>query len=124
MKSSEVLKKARALLLEKGWCKGELARNKYRHKVDPTSPNATRFCSFGAIHNILGIKDTHLLMDSRVRHVSTYLSDSLPENYYSLLVFNDNSTTSIKDIDALFTRAIKLAKKSEKQSKKSAVSCQ
>lgn len=114
MKASTVLKKARTLIKESGWTKGENARNKYRHKVAPTSPSAVKFCAYGAIHNVLGVKDTY--NNSRtheVLDVGRYLSLTVPANrdtwFSSVDEYNDRDATTFEDVDRWFKNAIKLA---------------
>lgn|ERR1700745_1030365 len=128
MKTSTILKKAKSVLIEKGWTKGELARNKYRHKVDPTSPSAVKFCAYGAIHNVLGAPDADYPNDgvSKVEEVARYLKMVLPEQPRSVEFdpswfcrptlddYNDSDETTLKDMIVLFNQAIKLAKQDEK----------
>lgn len=117
MKPSTVLRKARKVLQTRGWTKGELARNKYRHKVDPTSPSAVKFCAYGAIYNVLGIKDINKYSKTaeteQILEVAQFLSQSIsiPAGYWwlSLDDYNDDDQTTAKNIDLLFERAIKLA---------------
>lgn len=115
MKASTVLKKARTLIARTGHLKGEMARNKYRHKVDPTSPSAVKFCAFGALHNVLSVSRSGC--DGGVYVISRYLRDAIPENgvdgYYGYTVdqYNDRKSTTPLDVDIWFARAIALAKK-------------
>jgi hypothetical protein len=124
MKASTVLKKARKVLKTKGWTKGELARNKWRHKVDPTNPNAVRFCAYGAIYHVLGVKDTDFGTKEydhsehiKVNRVSRYLSATTPLNdmgwQTGVDTFNDRDATKFEDVDAWFKRAIRLAEKDD-----------
>lgn len=114
MKASTILKKARKLIKETGHTKGELARNKYRHKVDPTSPSAVRFCAYGALHQVMGINDFNAWNPNRhlIEDVSKYLMDTIPNGTWwsSIDVYNDKETTTPEDVDKWYTRAIKLAK--------------
>lgn len=123
MKDSTILKKARKLIADKGHCKGELARNKYRHKVDPTSLSAVRFCAFGAIYNVLGIPDDPGVTCwnnegmRRVNDVSRWLKDEIPYieglSFVTVDDYNDLDETTPKDVDNWFARAIKRAKNTE-----------
>lgn len=119
MKASTVLSKARTLIATSGHTKGELARNKYRHKVDPTSHSAVKFCAFGAIQNVLGVPDKGRATDGtrEVERVSWYLGQAIPSdngisrNWWCVDDYNDLKTVTLKDVDKWFSRAIKIAKK-------------
>lgn len=116
MKTSTVLKKARSVLVQKGWCQESLAKNRYRHDVDPTNPNAVKFCAYGAIHHVLGLKDNQFFTNEVAVKAERYLKDALPTDvlwYSSVTLYNDRSSTTIQDVDSWFKRAIKLAKKDE-----------
>lgn len=114
MSASAVLKKARKLIAETGHTKGEMARNKYRHAVDATNPNAVRFCVYGAIHNVMGVKDTDY--NAGIPVVAQYLRQAVPADwsdgwgYRTIDGYNDRATTTPKDVDEWFAKAIKLAK--------------
>lgn len=124
MKTSKVLEKALKLLTEKGWCQGEHARNKYSHQISPTHQNAVRYCSYGAIYSVLNINPKangpYQQEPEEVIKVADYLKQAIPVDKYqwgfspALVNFNDANGTKIEDIQALFTRAIQLAKKDEK----------
>lgn len=119
MKASTVLSKARKLIATTGHTKGELARNKYRHKVDPTNPNAVKFCAFGAIQNVLGVPDKGRVTDGtrEVEKISWYLGKAIPadngisRNWWSVDDYNDHKNVTPSDVDKWFNRAIKIAKK-------------
>lgn len=122
MKASTVLSKARKLIATSGHTKGELARNKYRHAVDPTSKNAVKFCAYGAIQNVMGVKDSPSMNPDlqKVTEISRFLGSSIPAGYgsgwWSVDEYNDRAGVTPKDIDNWFRRAITLAKRSEKAS--------
>lgn len=119
MKASVALSKARKLIKTSGHCKGELARNKYRHKVDPTSPSAVRFCAFGALQNVLGVPDKGRATTGtrEVERISWYLGEAIPAsagfscNWWSVDDYNDRNEITPKDVDKWFSRAIKIAQK-------------
>lgn len=120
MKASTVLRKARKLIATTGHTKGELARNKYRHRVDPTNPNAVKFCAFGAIQNVLDIPDKHSPCNSddhtKIQNISGYLAQAIPVGYgysrwWSVDDYNDLKELTPSDVDKWFGRAIKIAKK-------------
>lgn len=116
MKASAILRNARSVLANNGWCQGALARNKYRHEVDPTSKSAAKFCAFGAVHAAAGVK-ADASWDNEFDQACGFLRDALPDEYAywrSVDSFNDKKTTKKDDVLDLFDRAIKLAKKDEK----------
>ena len=45
----EILRRARALLADGGWCQGAVARNKNGRLTISTLPEAVRWCAVGAI---------------------------------------------------------------------------
>lgn len=119
MKVSTVLRKSRTLLVEQGWTKGELARNKYRHKVDPTSPSAVKFCAQGAIHNVLGVSDDWRPSEGskQVSAAMDCLMLAAPAGFgwpYTVDDYNDADETTLEDIKDWFVRAIVLAKQDSK----------
>lgn len=123
MKASTCLKKARKLIATTGHCKGGLARNKYRHKVDPTSKSAVKFCVLGALSNVLGVPDTIYSKNvegiQNIQNISEHLTKTIPEHFSSRIGwwsnedYNDNPNTTPEDIDNWLKRAIKSAKRSE-----------
>ena len=120
MKASAVLKKARKVLKEKGWCKGALARNKYRHQVDPTSGSAVKFCAFGALHHVMNIPNNKTGWEDydKITEISAYLRLAIPHNSnvwscWTIDSYNDHPNITAEDIDRWFADAIKLAKHSE-----------
>lgn len=120
MKASTVLSKARKLIATTGHTKGELARNKYRHAVDPTSPSAIKFCAYGAIQHVMGVKDSPTMNPElkKVTEVSRFLGSTIPvgfgSGWWSVDEYNDRDEVTTKDIDNWFRRAITVAKRSEK----------
>lgn len=117
MKASTVLRKARKLIATSGHTKGELARNKYRHAVDPTSPSAVKFCAYGAIQNVLGVpKKNNNAEFKQVQDISSYLAKAIPttngsQPWWTVDHYNDLKNLTPKDVDRWFGRAIVLAKK-------------
>lgn len=47
--AKRLLRKARKLLIDKGWTTKHFARDKYSHACEPTSKRACRFCILGAV---------------------------------------------------------------------------
>lgn len=116
MKSSEILTKARRLLKKTGHTKGTMARNKYRHQVDPTSPSAVKFCAYGLVYNVLGLKRHSLLDDEAskaVGKVLDYLHNTVPvgiqQTWSSVIRYNDDRATTPNDVDQWLFKAIQLA---------------
>lgn len=121
MKTSTVLKKALNVLEGDGtrprWTRDAMARNKYRHSVRPTNPNAVKFCAYGAVCNVLGENAEDRISDE-FRSAESYLRSELPTsatewgNWFgrSIDAFNDRDETSFEDVRGLFKRAIKAAK--------------
>ena len=97
MKPSTVLTKAKKLI-EKGWCKGPMAKNARGEAVGPRSKAACQWCSFGAI----------LAVDYGVGRLGAedYLSRACGRSF---ILFNE-SQTSKRPVLRAFDRAIALAK--------------
>lgn len=121
-KTSTVLKNARDLMITSGWTKGALARNKYRHAVDPSSPSAVKFCAYGALNHVLGLRGDdpdskeHIAALNRLETVLKEQKDSGSPGFYNWLdSYNDAKTTTLKDIESLFNLAIREAKREEKK---------
>lgn len=122
MKTSTVLKKALNVLEGDGsrpaWTKNTMSRNKYRHSVRPTNPNAVKFCAYGAVCRVLG-ENAEDAISPEYRAAESYLKSELPApsssewgSWFgrSLDAFNDRDTTKFEDVRQLFKRAIKAAK--------------
>ena len=119
MKTSTVLKKALKVLEGDGsrpaWTKGTMARNKYRHEIRVTNPNAVKFCAYGAVGRVLN-ENANDAISNEFRSAESYLRSEVPIDsnfsYWGRSVdgFNDQDNTSFEDVRALFKRAIKAAK--------------
>lgn len=114
MNDSTVLRKARKLIATTGHTKGTFARNKYRHRVDPTSPSAVKFCVLGAIHNVLGVKADaiHGSDYPRIGIISDHLHATATYRY-GIVPLNDHMDTTPNDVDAWFVKAIRHARRLE-----------
>lgn len=120
MKTSTVLKKALKVLEGDGtrprWTKGELARNKYRHEIRVTNPNAVKFCAVGAVSRVLGVnanEDSTPELEAATRYLRAEVPTDTNSNYWwnsSVDSFNDRESTRFSDIRDLYKRAIKAAK--------------
>lgn len=120
MKTSTVLKKALNILEGDGvrpaWTRDVLARNKYRHEIRVTNPNAVKFCAVGAVSRVLGVnaaEDSSEELDQAVRYLKSEVPID-PNNTYwwnhSVDRFNDQDSTKFSDVRNLFKRAIKAAR--------------
>lgn len=120
MKTSTVLKRALKVLEGDGprpaWTKDTLARNKYRHEVRVTNPNAVKFCAIGAVSRVLGVNAAEE-NSPQLEDAIGYLRSEVPVNPNSwspwdtwIDTFNDREDTKFEDIRQLFKRAIKAAK--------------
>lgn len=107
MKASTILIKARKLLNSTGHTKGVLARNKYRHKVDPTSPSAVKFCAYGALRKVLDLKNGERNIQDEL--VTKYLYRTVPNYTWGVARYNDADSTTPEDVENWFNRAIGLA---------------
>jgi len=100
----EVLVKARELV-EKGWTKGAMARNKYRHRVQFDSLCAVKFCAIGAISR--SAKDRP--SDQEKLDISARKAIRKINELDSISVFNDSDDTTKADVLAAFDKAIAYA---------------
>lgn len=57
MTPEQALIAAADLIDEKGWTKGTYARNERGRRVDPTDKSATCFCLYGALRNVMRVRD-------------------------------------------------------------------
>lgn len=112
MKTSTVLKKAKALLETKGWTKGHLAEDKDGVPTHSLSTRATCFCAIGAIERACGREPFNALA---VGPAIDALTDVLPSSYAEPADYNDAPRRTKAQVLALFDRAIKLAEELEKQ---------
>ncbi len=108
MKTSTLLKKSLNLLEENGWTKGPLARNKYRHEVKANSHSAVKFCSLGAICNVLGIDGDSVYGNNDLDNATSALNEAT--TYWSIVGLNELEDTKFKDVQKVFKKAIKNAK--------------
>jgi hypothetical protein len=90
--TTQLLIKAREVLVTNGWCTGHLVDKKGRH------------CAMGAIQCAMGY-NKNLQGLAYGSETETRLADALPRGYWSVPMFN-NDQTSVKPILELFDRAI------------------
>jgi hypothetical protein len=99
MSPLEDLKAARELISDPSrWTQGAAARNDAGNETNSTSPDATCFCSLGAITKVVGAPG------ERRRVVKNLLREGLPEGHSYIAVFNDTHTH--EEVLAVFDRAI------------------
>lgn len=97
------LKRARKLV-EKGWTRGALARDRQGREIHVDSKRACRVCSMGALERAL--KPTELTYGRAFEA----LVECLPANYLNVADFNDSCATKRPVLEA-FDRAIELSRK-------------
>ena len=106
MKTSEILRQARALIKDKKhWTTGYYAKTRWLNRfVSPTSPRAYRFCALGALKHIGStIEDRS----------SYYLYEAALELFNSSVLYINDVREDHKAILAMYARAIELAEKNE-----------
>lgn len=93
----------------KRWTKGASARNKYRHRVSPTSPSAVKWCLEGAVNR--SSAGAPSVASRRAFWVRRYLIEATPVRPWlcGIAWFNDDPETTHADVLALIDRAIDLA---------------
>lgn len=94
----EVLKEARRLLVEKGWCQGAYARNVFGKAALHWDERADSFCAKGAVYRVTGLSDAGPAMK--------LLESCLPSGHDAIAPFNDQVGRNRDDVVDLFDRAI------------------
>jgi len=105
--AKEILKGARALLVEKGWTQGALARDPAGAAVSPYAPEAMCFCVEGAL--LRATVDLWPDGEATRRALDihdAYLMPRVPSGYGGAFVLNDASDT-VDPILELLDKAIK-----------------
>lgn len=99
MTTLEILKAAREKIAdEKNWMQREFAQDGNARGIEPTSPEACKWCALGAIRAICETQSIWDAMDA--------LRKGFPGGYrdYSIAMFNDSHTHP--EVLAVFDRAI------------------
>lgn len=114
MKTSTVLEKAKAVLVEKGWTQQAFARDERNRHSPIHSPEATCFCTLGALELVTG----HMARSTEhAVRAQTALERTLLKRVFGddspIQTFNDDENTTKEDVLAWFDRAIELAKERE-----------
>lgn len=109
-----MLQRIRATI-EKGWCRGELARDKKWAKVDITSPEACTWCAEGAIA-LECMRERSAVWNKYCDAVCLALRPFIPDIFKNrgLFRYNDSTTTTKEDILALFDKAINQLEQDQK----------
>lgn len=113
MKTSEYLKAARAVIdRPEKWTKKTMARDSHRRPVPPSSAEAVRFCSVGALEKTMLRRETSSTVDGEARILLT-LAVCVLTNTQSVVWFNDNRRTKHEDVMEVFDAAIQFAQAGE-----------
>lgn len=121
IRARELLQGARDLLDKKGWTQGVMARDEKGAEVPFTSPEASCYCAFGALHVTRISRFGH--DPSKAEHAKRYLLRAVPEGvpgtspgleedpFAAIVFYNDRLLRSKKQALAWFDKAIALSEK-------------
>ena len=116
MSAVELLRYGAAFIRDKGYTKGTLARDQHGTAVSAESSQATCYCTLGAVDAARFKRSASWVWVCEAKHL---LLRSLPVMSYGTLSpiaeFNDFPDTTVKDVLALYDRAIALAEKEEQE---------
>lgn len=113
-------------LIEKGWARGASARLKNGMRAHIDDDSATNFCAVGAIRRTLQSRGEPCLPPARgnaydpvlpsVRHLAKAILGSEPDesdktlnSFSAVILFNDKTAGSKRDVIKMFERAIEAA---------------
>ena len=99
-----VMERTKELLVEKGWTKGALARNRLGHAIGEMDPEAVEYCIVGA--HLKASRDIGL----RFSPIGTLINDCTPGG--DVVEFNNAEETTLDDILGLLDKGIAKAKES------------
>ncbi len=100
MELLEGLKKARAVLTEIGWAQGYYAYDARGTACEGFDRDACKFCAVGALQRAVGPGELLMLAHDA-------LEESIPlPGYCSVAQYNDDPSTTLVDVLALYDRAI------------------
>lgn len=95
----DVLKEARALIADKGWCQGVYARNANGNATDLHGRHAAAFCAEGAMFCAAG--------EGFAENALSFFADAIPSGYRrGYLSWNDEPGRTKEEVLAAFDRAI------------------
>lgn len=113
MNTLERLKGAKARI-EKGWTKGDFAKDKDGWSVSAVDETATCFCTIGALRAEFGHEKVRQVGYRKVKRLiqkyaeATEVGQELEYEYgFSIAGFNDHPRTTKEDVLAVFDAAIK-----------------
>lgn len=103
-----MLRGARRLLAENGWCQHTLATDG-RYSVDVHSPKARCYCAVGALWAMIppDIDSANWHARKAVCNAASFIRDKVL--FMSLVDWNDESTRSKYDVIEVFDKAISIA---------------
>jgi hypothetical protein len=105
---ADILRYARSLLVEKGWCKGAYARDEAG--IPSTLGTGISFCAGGAHwKSLMKYNIRRLSAEGHLTSSFYLLDEATPRNYVSISDFNDAPETTLDDVLALYDRAIAAA---------------
>lgn len=114
MRTSEILKEAKALLTEETWTKGETARNPAGRAVEPASAEAKCFCAVGALERIAATHGVSIAArPSILGTVQSTVVDYTDGYFCCVADLNDDPETELSHIHEVFDLAIKKAEEEE-----------
>lgn len=102
-KNIKVLKAARDLLVNKGWCQRNYARDANGFPADLNSPHACSFCMVGALLVATNFKSIQLDDDHPLIQI---LVSKIPTEYSDIPDFNDDESRTKDEVIAVFDAAI------------------
>ena len=101
--------KAYELLLQTGWCQGDYARNENHADVSPDNPNASEFCTVGALQRVYGVNKNQYV--AAVRKVEAAIRKQSPDGFpylageQVLVKWNDELKRTRPEVVALLREA-------------------
>ena len=99
----QVLREARRLIADMGWCRGHFALNAAGLDVNECDPDARAFCSSGAIWRAADADNRKFVAAKSLLLAAIHPS--------TLVGFNDDPGRTREEVIAAFDRAIALAEK-------------
>jgi hypothetical protein len=117
MKPSEILKKARDLIINKGWTQGEYARDGGKVPVSYDSKWAESFCALGSLYSVIdeaqgGIGTIHFLAPFQPLcspHSSIHYLQTVIGHDFTIVHWNDMPGRTKEQVIDAFDEAIELA---------------
>lgn len=98
-----LLRQARALLVEKGWCQRHPALDGNGFSVETINDRAVAFCTMGAVMRVSTLAGSHYVFNPGL---FTRLEEELPEDWLCIPSWNDCIERTKDEVLALYDRAI------------------